>query len=563
MNMRFTFISLFLILFYVSYASTESEIEVDSRGSSVNNEVNVFLDIVYLNRQNEHYQCKSEYKVPTMKCSLEFLETFQGDSNESGKWIYSYHREYASQSWIWGYGFVKPTLECDKSLITEVPASKYGITSFFDKPIDNWDKDFILQYEVRFQKGLECGGAYLKILRDGTIEVPEDLTESTPYVLMFGPDYCGTTNRVHLIIPHYNPISGEWEEKKLVGGPQMIVDTLTHLYTLIIRRDGSVEILIDQINKFTGTLRDDFQPPFSTPAVRVNPFVHLQTIPDPNDHKPADWVDKERIIDPTDVKPEDWDETQPKYIPDESAVKPTDWLDDEPLQIPDPTVEIPEDWDEEEYGPFEAPMIENPRCQEVSGCGVWERPMILNPLYRGPYTYRTIPNPAYKGPWFPRLIPNPAYYEEKHPERLPVMKGVAIEIWTLQEGIAFDNILITHDERCAEAFADATFRIKRQRELEEHPEIEKRKYIPRAENEPEMEPKEEKWVGKRRARMSLAAYVNMMIDKVMQWEYDEKRYQLVEWCLIGVGISGVVLIAIVYYKNRDFLQKVKLVLSVC
>ena len=39
-----------LILFYVSYASTESEIEVDSRGSSVNNEVNVFLDIVYLNR---------------------------------------------------------------------------------------------------------------------------------------------------------------------------------------------------------------------------------------------------------------------------------------------------------------------------------------------------------------------------------------------------------------------------------------------------------------------------------------------------------------------------------
>ena len=234
------------------------------------------------------------------------------------------------------------------------------------------------------------------------------------------------------------------------------------------------------------------------------------------------------------MKPEDWDETQPKYIPDESAVKPADWLDDEPLQIPDPTVEIPEDWDEEEYGPFEAPMIENPRCQEVSGCGVWERPMILNPLYRGPYTYRTIPNPAYKGPWFPRLIPNPAYYEEKHPERLPVMKGVAIEIWTLQEGIAFDNILITHDERCAEAFADATFRIKRQ-----------------------------KWVGKRRARMSLAAYVNMMIDKVMQWEYDEKRYQLVEWCLIGVGISGVVLIAIVYYKNRDFLQKVKLVLSVC
>ena len=563
MNTRFAFVFLSLILFYVSYASTEGEIEVDSRGSNVNNEMDVFSIIVYFIRQNEHYQCKSEYKVPAMKCSLEFLETFQGDSNESGRWIYSYHREYSSQSWIWGYGFVKPTLDCDKALITEVPASKYGITSFFDKPIDNWDKDFILQYEVRFQKGLECGGAYLKVLRDGTIEAPEDLTESTPYVLMFGPDYCGTMNRVHLIIPHYNPVSGEWEEKKLVGGPQMIVDKLTHLYTLILRRDGSVEILIDQINRFTGTLRDDFQPPFSTPAVCMNPLVYLQTIPDPNDHKPADWVDQERIIDPTDVKPADWDETQPKFISDETAVKPEDWLDAEPLQIPDPTVVIPEDWDEEEYGPFEAPMIENPRCQQVSGCGVWERPMIPNPLYRGPYTYRTIPNPAYRGPWFPRLIPNPAYYEEKHPERLPVMKGIAIEIWTLQEGIAFDNILITHDERCAESFSYATFRLKRQRELDEHPEIEKRKVIPRAENEPEIEPTEEKWVGKRRARMNLSEYVNMMIDKMMRWEYDEKRYQLVEWGLIGFGISGVVLIAIVYYKNRDFLHKVKLLLCVC
>ena len=268
-------------------------------------------------------------------------------------------------------------------------------------------------------------------------------------------------------------------------------------------------------------------------------------------------------MDPTDVKPADWDESQPKFILDESAVKPADWLDDEPLQIPDPAVQAPEDWDEEEYGPFEAPMIANPRCKEVSGCGIWERPMIPNPLYRGPYTYRTIPNPAYKGPWFPRLIPNPAYYEEKHPERLSAMKGVAIEIWTLQEGIAFDNILVTHDERCAEAFADATFRIKRQRELKEHPEIEKRKLIPRAEKEPELEKKEEKWVEKRRARMSLGMYVNTMIDKVMHWDYDEKRYKLVEWSLLGIGVSGVVLIDVVYYKNRDFLQKVKLLSCVC
>ena len=84
---------------------------------------------------------------------------------------------------------------------------------------------------------------------------------------MFGPDFCGEVNRIHVIIPHYNPVSNSWEEKKLVGGPQAVIDSLTHLYTLIIRKDGSMEILVDQINKFTGSLFMDFRPPFTTPAV--------------------------------------------------------------------------------------------------------------------------------------------------------------------------------------------------------------------------------------------------------------------------------------------------------
>ena len=195
------------------------------------------------------------------------METFQGDT---GRWVYSYHREYATQSWIWGYGFVKPTLECDKALITEIPASHYGIATLFDKPIDLTEKDLVIQYEVRYQKGLECGGAYIKLLRDGALSSAEDLTSTTPYVVMFGPDYCGTTDRVQLIIPHYNPVSKEWSEKRLIGGPRIVRDELTHLYTLIIRRDDSVEILIDQVNKFSGNLNADFDPPFSSPAVRVS-----------------------------------------------------------------------------------------------------------------------------------------------------------------------------------------------------------------------------------------------------------------------------------------------------
>ena len=206
---------------------------------------------------------------------MEYLETFQGDSSASGKWVYSYQREFSSQSWIWGYGFTKPTIDCDKALIAEYPSTRYGIATLFDNPISVREEDLIVQYEVRYQKELECGGSYIKLLRDGSIHSAQDLTSTTPYVLMFGPDVCGKTNRVHVIIPHYNPVSGKWVEKHLEGGPRAVIDEFTHLYTLIIRKDDSIEILIDQINKFTGNLNTDFQPPFSTPAVFIVHFNHF------------------------------------------------------------------------------------------------------------------------------------------------------------------------------------------------------------------------------------------------------------------------------------------------
>lgn len=242
-------------------------------------------------------------------------------------------------------------------------------------------------------------------------------------------------------------------------------------------------------------------------------------------------------------------------------MKPDDWLENEPLEIPDPSVPVPDDWDEEEYGPFEAPMIPNPRCETVSGCGPWEKPTIPNPKFKGIYQYRTIPNPKYKGPWLPRFIPNPDHYEEKTPHNLPSMIGVAIEIWTVQEGIAFDNILITHDEHCAEAFADATFRVKHKKEMKENPEMNKRSTIPIAENlkeDSDIIDDEEEWVVKRKAKMSFPHFINSMIDETFHWDYDEQRYQLVKRGLYGVGIGFVLIVFVVYYRNREFLHKAKI-----
>ena len=46
------------------------------------------------------------------------------------------------------------------------------------------------------------------------------------------------------------------------------------------------------------------------------PIMPAREIPDPNDSKPEDWDDRERIEDPDSVKPDDWDESAPAKIPD-------------------------------------------------------------------------------------------------------------------------------------------------------------------------------------------------------------------------------------------------------
>jgi calnexin len=92
---------------------------------------------------------------------------------------------------------------------------------------------------------------------------------------MFGPDKCGATNKVHLIIRHRNPVSGIWEEKHLKHAPSVPADEMTHLYTLTIRNDNTFEVRVDQEVKREGSLLEEFDPSFLAP----------KEIDDPTDHK--------------------------------------------------------------------------------------------------------------------------------------------------------------------------------------------------------------------------------------------------------------------------------------
>ena len=308
-----------------------------------------------------------------------------------------------------------------------------------------------VRYEAKFQNGLECGGAYLKLLTESPEGIQaQEFSDKTPYTIMFGPDKCGATNKVHFIFRHKNPISGEYEEKHLSAAPPARISKLSTLYTLIVRPDQTYEIKINDESVKSGSLLEDFNPAVNPP----------EEIDDPNDTKPEDWVDLAKIPDAEATKPEDWDEDAPREIPDESAEKPEDWLDNEPELISDPDATKPDDWDDEEDGDWVAPTITNSKCIEASGCGKWERPMIKNPAYKGKWTAPMIDNPAYKGIWKPARIANPNYFEDASPSTFEKMGGIGFELWTMQNDILFDNIYIGHSESDAAKFAKETWGVK-------------------------------------------------------------------------------------------------------
>ena len=338
---------------------------------------------------------------------------------------------------------MKVGADTDGAMYAPDAARKYAATTTLKTPVD-YSKVTVLQYEVRPSSGWTCGGAYLKFYNETGEDEDFDASavdNNTPYSVMFGPDKCGTTNKVHLIFRRKSLIDGSIEEKHLKDAPLVPSDSNTHVYTAVIDPvKNHVKVLVDGEEKASGSIFEAFDPPFNPP----------KEIDDPEDKKPEDWIDDDKMDDPDATKPDDWDEDAPMEIEDEKAEKPEGWLDDEPEQIPDPEAEQPEDWDEEEDGEWEAPMIKNPACDDV-GCGEWEAPMKPNPDYKGKWYPPRIPNPAYKGPWAPRKIPNPAYFEDDAPlKSVGKIAAVGAEIWTMDGGLYFDNLLITDDEAIAE-----------------------------------------------------------------------------------------------------------------
>lgn len=403
--------------------------------------------------------------------SFYFAEHFDHADKFAQKWIKSSAKKDGADAGIdqfdgeWSNEAAdKNALNGDLGLVLKSKAKHAAISSRFRKPFvfKGNSKPLVVQYEINFQNGQDCGGGYIKLLSHSNALDLNKLNDKTPYTIMFGPDRCGSDSKLHLIFRHVNPKNSSIEEKhvkKLETKERALFEELfkdkrPHLFRLVISPDNSYEIYVDYQVVNHGSLLTDFSPPVNPPA----------EIDDPNDKKPSDWDEREKIQDPEATKPEDWDENAPKQLPDTSASKPDGWLDDEPDMIPDPDAEKPDDWDEEMDGDWEAPLIDNPECKAAPGCGTWKRPMIDNPAYKGKWYPPMISNPAYKGKWKPRRIENPDYFHDPEPfERMTSIAAVGIELWSMSSDIYFDNILVTSDPKVADTWAAETFDLKLQK----------------------------------------------------------------------------------------------------
>lgn len=119
--------------------------------------------------------------------------------DKTGEQLVSEFKYYPD--WTYAEPTVFPGFSGDRGLLLPLGANYYAVSTALKEPISFGDRVFVLQYEVKLQEGLDCGGAYLKMFRapiDGALRQfrPERVDDQTPFTIMFGPDRCGTTDKV-------------------------------------------------------------------------------------------------------------------------------------------------------------------------------------------------------------------------------------------------------------------------------------------------------------------------------------------------------------------------------
>jgi len=333
-----------------------------------------------------HVYFQEDFSKPNWE-SRWVVSDWKKDLGEAGTWAVSAGKYFTDES-------------KERGLKTTQDARFYDISAAHEE-FSNKGKSLHIQFSVKHEQNIDCGGGYVKLVPASGLSDQKEFRggdKETQYNVMFGPDICGYTKKVHFIL---NKKGSNHLIKEDVSCES---DELTHVYTGVLNPDNTFKIYVDGVEKKSGAIPEFWN---ILPPKQIN---------DPAESKPSDWVDERMIDDPDDHKPEGWD-----------AI---------PAETTDPDATKPDDWDDDLDGE-------------------WEAPKIPNPEYKGAWSAKKIENPKYKGPWVHPQIDNPEYKEEPELYAFDSFKYVGIDIWQVKSGSIFGHFLLTDDWDTAKAQIDA------------------------------------------------------------------------------------------------------------
>ena len=153
-----------------------------------------------------------KYFSPDDNVDFYFMDHFDSTSTLGSKWTRSQAKKDGADDSIAKYDgqwevepLAKDPMDGDMGLVLKSKAKHSAVAAKLKKPFKFDDRVLVVQYEIAFQNGQDCGGGYLKLLSESAGLDLRSITDKTPYTIMFGPDRCGSDSKLHLIFRHVNP----------------------------------------------------------------------------------------------------------------------------------------------------------------------------------------------------------------------------------------------------------------------------------------------------------------------------------------------------------------------
>jgi calreticulin len=78
------------------------------------------------------------------------VSDWKKDSNEQGEWVHTAGKWFAD--------------EADKGIQTSPDARFHNAWAAMDTAFSNEGKDLVLQFQVKHEQSLDCGGGYIKLI---------------------------------------------------------------------------------------------------------------------------------------------------------------------------------------------------------------------------------------------------------------------------------------------------------------------------------------------------------------------------------------------------------------